>query len=314
MQHSSTKLILVLEAEESTDWDYLVDGVLTLRRDEVKGRRIRHIHLNKLRGVSIDRPVYLYTLKGGKFRYAPPFNSKLPFFEKSHEPIFDGEDTDHWNQRLFSTGTKALDEILDGGYPHDSLVIMEFAPDVPLAGQMNLIGSVLENFLAQERGVLFMPSSRDQNKFSRDGKIFGENTGNFFKIVDMGGVGTKDIKHALKETFKELKFNTNQPILTVCDWVSLEHSVERPRSGEGDRAKVAKDILEIMRENSSLTIGMVGPGFSFIENARYISDIYIKVFTLYNSLLMYGEKPNTEIYNITVREGKHPMVRYVKQV
>ena len=130
----------------------------------------------------------------------------------------------------------------------------------------------------------------------------------------MGRDDKRDVKHIFKESFKELKFNASQPLLTICDWVGMEHSIGQPSMGDVDRIRVSKEILEIMRDNSGLTIGVMGPGFSFADNARYVADIHIKVFTRYNSLMMYGEKPNTEIYNITVREGKHPTVNYVKQV
>ncbi len=313
---SGAKLIIVLEAEESTKWDYLVDGVLTLKVEEKKGRRVRMMLLNKLRGVRIDRPVYLYSLDGGRFRYAPPFDPKLPLIEKGHEHILDGEDTEYWKQKMFSTGSESLDEILGGGYPHNSLVLMEFTHEVPLAGQMNLFGPVLENFLAQERGVLFMPSSRDKNKFNRKGEIFGKKMGKYLKILDFEDIDRKkeDFKYVFKEAYKELKFKAKTPILTICDWARMEHSIGQPELGEIDRSRMSKDMLDLMKENSGLTIGLMGPGFSFADNARYVADIHINVFTQYNSLLMYGEKPNTEIYNITVDEAKHPSVRYVKLV
>ncbi len=313
---SGTKLIIVIEAEESTKWDYLVDGVLTLKVEEEKGRRTRQMVLNKLRGICIDRPVYLYTLADGKFTYASPLDPKLPLFEDGHEPILDGEGTSYWERQLFSTGSNALDEILGGGFVRNSVVLFEFSHDVPLAGQMNLFGPVLENFLAQERGVLFMPSSRDKHKFVNKSQLFEDKTKKYIKIIDMEDrERNDDIKHIFKDAYKQLKFKVDQPILTICDWVNIEHSIGQPSDfDEVDRVKIAKDMLDLMRKNSGLTIGLMGPGFSFVDNARYVADTHIKVFTKYNSLFMFGEKPNTEIYNITLDDKDHPSVRYVKQV
>ncbi|GEM_PF-1058779 len=317
VEMSGTKLIIVLEAEEATTWDYLVDGVVTLSVDEQSGRRVRLMSLNKLRGIRIDRPMYLFTLDGGKFRYSPSFSQNIPLFQKEHDPILDGEGTSYWDRDLFSSGSKEFDDILGGGYPHGSLVLIEVSHDVPLAGQMKLFGPVLENFLSQERGVLLVPSSRDKNIFGESSSIFSEDMEDNLKVIDSKELKRHkkgDFKHSFHEAYKELKFKANEPILTICDWVTIEHSIGDAEIGEIDRSKAAKELLELMKKNSGLTIGVMGPGFFYSDNARYVSDIHLKMFTYYNSLFVYGEKPNTEIYNITVERDDHPRVKFVKQV
>lgn len=316
VERSRVNLILVLESEKYTKMDYLVDGVITLKESEKKGRRVRQLYLNKLRGVKIKRPVYIFTLNEGKFRYFKQLDPITPTFENRHPPIEDGEGTDHWENKLFSTGSIDLDNVLGGGYPRDGLVVIEVGKNIPFIGQMYLFGPTMENFLTQGRGVLVMPSSGKGEYILEDwarGLLEKEEYENI-KILDFG-VGDKRSKERkpeyymqkFKEAYKELRYETGGgPILTVCDWIRLEHSIGGEDIGVSSRLRIAKDVIDLMRENSALTIGLMGPGFTFKDKSRYISDTHIKIFTYYNTLLMYGEKPNTEIYNVYLSEGEHP--------
>src|SRR5579872_3355669 len=68
------RFVVVTERREQTDLDYLLDGVVVLRRKFHFGRLVREIELKKLRGVSIKQSRFLFTLDQGKFRYLPPFD------------------------------------------------------------------------------------------------------------------------------------------------------------------------------------------------------------------------------------------------
>jgi KaiC/GvpD/RAD55 family RecA-like ATPase len=72
MAHSAAHLVFVLEREEQTALDYLVNGVAVLQRDAVHERLQRWVTLLKLRGVRIENPVYPFTLEGAKFESILP--------------------------------------------------------------------------------------------------------------------------------------------------------------------------------------------------------------------------------------------------
>ncbi len=321
VEMSGVNLVIVLEAEESTHWDYLVDGVVTLRSGELDERRIRTMHLDKLRGIEIQRPVYLFTLTGGRFNYFSSFTQKVPGFQGKHPPIEDSLGTDYYDRDLFSSGSAMLDEVLGGGYRRNSLTLLEFEEGVPFSGQMYLFGPTMENFLSQGRGVLMMPSSGIGKTVVKNWtrKLFGKEKENQLKILDLeskgGDIDTnnlKDYEHLFNDAYKELRYYSEEPLLTICDWIKLEHSIGSDRMEHIDKTRVAKRLLDLMRKNSGLTIGLMGPGFVFAEKARYISDVYLKVMTKYNSLLVYGEKPDTSIYNLSLTEEEHPHARFLK--
>ncbi len=316
VEMSGVRLVIVLEAAESTKWDYLADGVITMKGEEKGGRRFRHIVLNKLRGIQINRPAYQFTLNDGKFKYFKPFSYTIPKFSNTHEPIEDGEGSTHKENGLFSTGSIDMDEILEGGYPRKSLVVFDIDESVPFSGQIQLFGPVIENFISLGRSVLVMVSSRRSkdiiDRWVND--IFDEDDRENINILDfqtdsIGKLGQSvsgKYEHTLKEAYSELKFKTGGPILTICDWIGVEQAISGKDIGRQERIEISMRLMNMMTESSELTIGLMGPGLSSSDEKRYVSDVHLKLYTLQNSLFIHGEKPNTNIYNISLSDEEHP--------
>ncbi|MCI4341833.1 MAG: hypothetical protein L3K11_05645 [Thermoplasmata archaeon] len=72
MARSPSHLILVLETDQQTQLDYLVNGVALTRRETVNDRLERWLILPKLRGIRIASAAYPYTVEGGKFQCIEP--------------------------------------------------------------------------------------------------------------------------------------------------------------------------------------------------------------------------------------------------
>jgi KaiC/GvpD/RAD55 family RecA-like ATPase len=75
-------LVLIVEREDPTQLDYLVDGVVSCVATSHEDRLERWTHLKKMRGVRVSHPSYPYTLEGGRFLciapMAPEFHTRLP--------------------------------------------------------------------------------------------------------------------------------------------------------------------------------------------------------------------------------------------
>ncbi|MFP4050589.1 MAG: gas vesicle protein GvpD P-loop domain-containing protein [Thermoplasmata archaeon] len=303
VEWSGVKLILISEKKESMEWDYLVDGVVTLNEEEFKGRRSRDLYLNKLRGVRIERPSYLFSLEDGKFQYFPPikYHTRKPMLTpNSIDENLEG--LSGLYEDFYSSGSKKLDEILGGGYPKNSIVLIEVDDTVPFYGQMNLLGLVGRNFLTKGNGILNIssearrPDKRDICSWFRQMvPDVGEKACQNFKIK-----GTTSLED-LSEAYKEVKYFANEPILTITNWEGVEHSVAKQ---EGEIPKIANGLLDLMSIHSDLNIGIVRPGLEIAQKLRNIAEVHLKLVTKYNTLLMYGEKPNTMIYNVNVKEGE----------
>jgi KaiC/GvpD/RAD55 family RecA-like ATPase len=61
-------LVSVLETDGPSSLDFLADGVVRLNRTTVEGRTLREIALEKLRGIRVSGPGYMFSLEGGIFR------------------------------------------------------------------------------------------------------------------------------------------------------------------------------------------------------------------------------------------------------
>lgn len=75
MNRGPVHTILVLEREEATQLDYLVNGVLATERVSVDERAERWLHICKLRGVRLDNSSYPFTLENGRFQCITPIQS-----------------------------------------------------------------------------------------------------------------------------------------------------------------------------------------------------------------------------------------------
>ncbi|MFI5413621.1 MAG: RAD55 family ATPase [Candidatus Lutacidiplasmatales archaeon] len=77
MVQSPMFLVLVVERSESSQLDYLVNGVVETGSDVHNGRPERWLHLKKLRGTRIDTPLYPFTLEGARFQCISPIGPTL---------------------------------------------------------------------------------------------------------------------------------------------------------------------------------------------------------------------------------------------
>lgn len=64
--------VLVLEREQASQLDYLVNGVLSTGRVTADERAERWLHLHKLRGVRLDSESYPFTLENARFQCITP--------------------------------------------------------------------------------------------------------------------------------------------------------------------------------------------------------------------------------------------------
>ena len=83
--------VFVLEREDPTRLDYLVDGVISLGRVSAEDRAERWLYLQKLRGVRLDNSSYPFTLENARFHCITPmpavFNPRLRPADPDPTPV-----------------------------------------------------------------------------------------------------------------------------------------------------------------------------------------------------------------------------------
>ncbi len=78
MSDSPAHLVFILEREDQTALDYLVNGVVVTHREAINERLQRWLTILKMRGVRIDNAVYPYTLEDARFESIlplPPYST-----------------------------------------------------------------------------------------------------------------------------------------------------------------------------------------------------------------------------------------------
>jgi len=319
VENSGVNLVIVIEEKESTKWDYLVDGYITLEEGEIEGKRVRHIYLNKLRGEKIKRPVYLMTLDEGRFTYFQPIDEKLSIISKENLPIEDEKDEPYLEKESYSTGSEELDRLLDFGLPKDSFVLLEIGKNVTVPGKMRVIGPLIMNFLLQDRKVVNIPlttrEERDVDSWLEDmlGSDFEENYLTFRPEQFWRKYGEekfKDYRKRVKDVYKKALYRSKKPLVTVCELENIEDSFSYI-SDDIEEQSAGKRLLDIMRENSDIVVGITRPGLKVSQKLKNISDIHLRLFSEHNTLMFTGEKPNLCHYNVYIDKDN---LRYIPLV
>jgi KaiC/GvpD/RAD55 family RecA-like ATPase len=145
------RMIFVSEYEDEKELDYLVDGVILLKREVSNGEVLRVLQINKLRGNHCKKCFYIFTLSDGVFKHFEPFKIQPPKEKKRLEPLPDSE-------THFSSGSRDLDNILGGGYEKGSTILLEMDKNVTRDAYIHFIMLPAANFLAKGRVAIGSPT------------------------------------------------------------------------------------------------------------------------------------------------------------
>ncbi len=301
VEGSNADVVFVLENKEATNLEYLVDGVVKHTFESRDGRRVRNIHIEKLRGTKILQPSYLVTLDNGRFNTFDPFKIYLGDIKPwSTLPDKNGH---------YSTGTKDLDALLGGGYTAGSYNVIEVDENVSNEEYHSIVVPVLLNFIAQDKGIFAVLSGgdhaetlkKDLEKFLPEGQFE-----NYVRIADyfttksdspyIMALGTRNKDDALrtwKSNVEYLRGSDNKPIMDFTGFDTLEYL----RGGEVAIQHLLDAVAKI-KISRDLGIGILKPGLRLTQEIMNMADTYLKIITIDRCPCIYGVKPKTIIYGI----------------
>jgi hypothetical protein len=309
-RNRNVNLVMVGENGQSGELDYLVDGVIEMRRERWNGRILRTMHLTKTRGTEASHPEYLFTLHGGRFQYFEPFVPKIPARPKRWKPIDDTE-------ARFSSGSEDLDRLLGGGFRKGTTFLLELGETVPDEALEQFVMQVGANFLAQKRAVLMVPpGGMDIDSIAQRGiRDVGEETFNpAVRLIEKGGGPVPRDKPyivSLKfenprqdfndwlHIYKGLREKTGQPVLEVVGIDSQE-----ARYGEEAYKELLAASSELTRKEGNLTMRITRPGMEGLtRRCANVSDVHMKMLELCGSVLVYLEKPRSGLFYMDTEAG-----------
>ena len=301
---NNVKLIFVSEDERLTASDYFVDAVVKLEDDEMDGMRIRRLVWKKLRGTRIPHRSSLYTLEGGRVTIFDPTTLKFAgeYPSKKFSPIP--------NPRgKYSSGSKDLDEFLDGGYRTGSNVILEMDNRIGVNWHVPLVVSCEMNFLANGCAMFILPSG------NRPPQVIKENLLPYFpeellqkslRIAQYNLGGAKDgcfvrldlaspdeTADKVRSAIKEIKGEQNRPCIFFIGMDTVRSSM-----GQETLDPLGIGLADFVSRNGDLAIYTVKFGSDLIRDLNNTCDLHLKLEELDRTLVIHSLKPPSELYHV----------------
>ncbi|MEM3516560.1 MAG: ATPase domain-containing protein [Candidatus Bathyarchaeia archaeon] len=296
--------------------EFVVDGIIMLKRSELKKRFFRELEVIKLRGVELKERKLVFTLKNG-FKVFPIFKLK-PVKPKRFQPIPEQPDK-------YSTGSNDLDEILNGGITKGSIVLFEVDEKVSISEYHLVMAPIAIEFVFQGRGVIIVPSAGvDIEVLKNTSKNYGVTDEEFNSFLRVAEVGIKESERiypniiALKgkdwrediynimEASKELNAVTNQPNLYIIglDILSAYH-------GEKACEIILTRLATRIRKSKAVLIALIKGHKDLATRVMPIADFHLRILKKHGCLLLYGVKPRTRLYGVEFDVSKgYPLPKF----
>jgi KaiC/GvpD/RAD55 family RecA-like ATPase len=307
VQSSNVSAIIVQEKEGTTYLDHLAGGVVKLFFEEREGRKYRALTFEKMRGVEVKNPNYLFTLHTGVFRSFRPWSVET--VSKGEWIPLDDTDTH------FSTGIDDLDKILGGGFKRGSYNILDVDDNILSSEYLLLLRPVLLNFINHDQGVLMVPSAGEHPESIRNdlGSYIDLDTLSeklyfldYFAtssvkeyIIPMGSARKEGLQQKGMEIIQRLRGKEGKPYLDFVGLDTMEYLI-----GESLTLRHLLTGVSKTKVTKTLGIGIAKPGLKIGQGIRNMSDVYLRMMKINSIPCFFGVKPETQIFAIMPSE-KH---------
>src|SRR5919199_1275731 len=156
-ERAGAKLIFITEDPTDTTLDFLVDGIVELERKFYGSVMIRQITLSKLRGTTINKPSYIYSLNAGVFTSYESYRPSDYAAVMSHLRLNKAENTlsSLFYGNYIGTGYQELDVALGGGFAKKAIILIEMESNVNTWVAIAFLSSIISNFIQTSNPVLF---------------------------------------------------------------------------------------------------------------------------------------------------------------
>jgi KaiC/GvpD/RAD55 family RecA-like ATPase len=195
MGRSRAHLVIVLERENLSQLDYLVNGVVVTHRESTNDRLERWLLLPKLRGIRIANASYPYTVEGAKFQCIEPMNSYRELRRGHFDPEPDPLPGFLWPGSISFASNF-------GRLPLGKLTLLETDNAVPDQIRHNFIAPAMAHTMHRGGRVLLVPPptlSSEEVWHSIEGSIANKRIPEQFRVVDVSG----QLERATQQSHKE---------------------------------------------------------------------------------------------------------------
>lgn len=336
MGRSPTHLILVLETDQPSQLDYLVNGVVVTQRQFVNDRLERWLHLPKLRGIRIANASYPYTVEGAKFQCIEPLPPYAQLRRGQADPEPDALPGFLW------PGSKSFAEAF-GRLGVGRMTLIEVEDDVPDYVVQHLLAPPKIHAVRSGGRVLAIPSpslSVEEIWGPMDGAKPTGHLADSFRVFDVSGQleralkgGTKDRQASLisikslpppspdrdpddNDISRWLKGGVvgGHPGLVTMYGAGIEalaSTLKLPLTSEA-AATLPASLQNTLGSGLHL-ISIVRPGTPLFRAIQSLATIHLRVLNRQGRVLVYGLKPWTTGFVLTdsASGGPYDLLRIV---
>ena len=305
VEGSGANVVYVLESSGGTHMDYLGDGVVYMSANEVSGRRIRLISLDKMRGVKVDRHKYNFTLVNGRLETFPPSPNVLPHSRRQWKP------TPSPGAESASFGSRQLDSIF-GGLQYGSVTLLEVGENVPSIYSDIIQDALVATFAHRGNGVAWIPSRKasydmlhdrisgmiGEDRFERNVRIFEHSTAAPTDVPYLISLeGNKLLTDLKWETIEYNLSECNHPFLSLLGFDILE-SMYGKEDDKGFLDGLVEHVGAIRRGNHVMVAQALSSSRTYLQWLSDISLLHVKLENIEGTVMMYGLKPYTQFFGM----------------
>ena len=289
-QRAQAKLIFVIENPEDKTFDNLVDGVIELEEVYVDSRKIRKMHLSKLRGIKIHKPWYLFSLNKGIFHsYDPHSASELATLSYTTSGKKSKEESS-----LIKTGYDEMDDLFGGGIKEGSVIYIEIDPNVDTKVVFSFLRGMIREFTSHDNHVIIHPP-------------IGVSKDNIIHILDTAipNPRLRQLIHFSQTKVKTLE-DSSRNNSKVLNKLLNETKKKYPRKkllsilgldqlSDSEQSDLLRSLLE--SQPSSLILISVSHRSKY-EQLTGAADIRLRIREIEGNLLLQPESPWSSFYTI----------------
>lgn len=298
---SMVGVVLVSEGGRIGDLPSLVDGIVTLSSSDLEGRRVRTIVVNKLRGIRVKLDRGLFSLENGRFGLLPKtiVEDRSPLKPRIMSPISHSDS-------YFSTGSRDLDLMLNGGMKKGSFILIDISSTVPTMDIRLFLRIINANFANQGGSCFIVPFSSvsSDNVAEALRPVIGSETlEERVRIAEFNQAPQRKWRVALKgkvtddfaifnNYWKELETISDSRMLTM----DLDKIVQI--YGEDLMLPNLTAMGARLRDSGAVTIALASQPNKVREGFLRTADYYVKIESINDTTIIYGIKPFTNVHGI----------------
>jgi KaiC/GvpD/RAD55 family RecA-like ATPase len=337
MSRSPCHLILVLEREEQSQLDYLLNGVVVTRRELVDDRLERWLLIPKLRGIRVASSSYPYTVEGAKFQCIEPVRtpSELPrgAVDPEPEPV----------PRQLWPGSRSFAGNF-GRLPLGKISLLEADEDLPDEVLQHLVRPAIAHAMSHGGRVLLVPPaslSADDIWMGIGEVARSRPLAESFRVVDV----SRELGPSAAATHPELAgsiVSPNSLVSSASNPIAGDAELTRWLKGDGSaaapglvvvyvsgleslsaalRVAITPDVAATFVANVQTTLGganvhliaVARPETPLARAVRSLATIRIQVRGRLGRVFLYGTKPWTPGFVLTEASdgGPYDLLRIV---